>query len=50
MRRPRPGEAEPHGEAREQTLVDVALGIDAERCVRLYLAAGEGTGAPGRHA
>ncbi|MEU3346902.1 nucleoside hydrolase [Streptomyces sp. NPDC006700] len=43
-RRPRPGEAELHGEAREQTLVDVALDIDAERYVRLYLATVEGTG------
>ncbi|WNM28999.1 nucleoside hydrolase [Streptomyces sp. Li-HN-5-11] len=37
-RRPRPGEAELHGEAREQTLVDVALDIDAERYAKLYLA------------
>ncbi|MEV8069048.1 nucleoside hydrolase [Streptomyces sp. NPDC085995] len=37
-RRPRPGEAELHGEAREQPLVDVALDIDVERYVKLYLA------------
>ncbi|MEU6403857.1 nucleoside hydrolase [Streptomyces sp. NPDC046985] len=43
-RRPRPGEAELHGEAREQPLVDVALDVDAERYVKLYLAAVEGTG------
>nr|WP_202490549.1 nucleoside hydrolase [Streptomyces sp. SID8381] len=41
-RRPRPGEAELHGEAREQPLVDVALDIDAERYVKLYLATVEG--------
>ncbi|MFI1165037.1 nucleoside hydrolase [Streptomyces sp. NPDC020801] len=41
-RRPRPGEAELHGEAREQPLLDVALDIDAERYVRLYLATVEG--------
>ncbi|MFD4969035.1 nucleoside hydrolase [Streptomyces sp. NPDC058424] len=43
-RRSRPGEAELHGEAREQALVDVALDIDAERYVRLYLTTVEGTG------
>lgn len=37
-RRPRPGEAELHGEAREQPLVDVALDVDVERYVKLYLA------------
>ncbi|MFE7230376.1 nucleoside hydrolase [Streptomyces sp. NPDC002405] len=42
-RRPRPGEAELHGEDREQALVDVALDIDAERYVRLYLTTVEGT-------
>ncbi|MFI1533721.1 nucleoside hydrolase [Streptomyces anandii] len=36
-RRPRPGEAELHGEMREQRLVDVALDIDAKRYVELYL-------------
>ncbi|MBY8867528.1 nucleoside hydrolase [Streptomyces sennicomposti] len=41
-RRPRPGEAELHGEAREQPLVDVALDIDVERYVKLYLATVEG--------
>ncbi|MGW1539230.1 nucleoside hydrolase [Streptomyces sp. NPDC002309] len=40
--RPRPGEAEIHGEAREQPLVDVALDIDEERYVKLWLAAVEG--------
>ncbi|MGF1241470.1 nucleoside hydrolase [Streptomyces sp. 2-6] len=40
-RRPRPGEAELHGEAREQPLVDVALDIDVERYVKLYLEAVE---------
>ncbi|MDF3302987.1 nucleoside hydrolase [Streptomyces tropicalis] len=43
-RRPRPGEAELHGEAREQRLVDVALDIDAARYVALWLAAVEGGG------
>ncbi|MGW4818599.1 nucleoside hydrolase [Streptomyces sp. NPDC004227] len=43
-RRPRPGEAELHGEPREQALVDVALDIDAERYVRLYLTTVEGAG------
>ncbi|MET8247831.1 nucleoside hydrolase [Streptomyces sp. NPDC005202] len=41
-RRPRPGESELHGERREQPLVDVALDIDAERYVKLYLATVEG--------
>ncbi|MET7379074.1 nucleoside hydrolase [Streptomyces sp. NPDC005526] len=36
-RRPRPGEAELHGEMREQPLVDVALDVDVERYVKLYL-------------
>ncbi|MGV9989538.1 nucleoside hydrolase [Streptomyces sp. NPDC003374] len=47
-RRPRPGEAELHGEMREQRLVDVALDIDAERYAALYLATVEGrTPSPG---
>ncbi|MER5450069.1 nucleoside hydrolase [Streptomyces sp. NPDC002764] len=37
-RRPRPGEAEHHDGAREQALVDVALDVDVERFVKLYLA------------
>ncbi|MGW3136564.1 nucleoside hydrolase [Streptomyces sp. NPDC001139] len=37
-RRPRPGEAEHHEGAREQALVDVALDVDVERFVKLYLA------------
>ncbi|MEU7054677.1 nucleoside hydrolase [Streptomyces sp. NPDC046197] len=41
-RRPRPGEAELHGEAREQPLLDVGLDVDVDRYVRLYLAAVEG--------
>ncbi|MFC4328504.1 nucleoside hydrolase [Streptomyces andamanensis] len=44
-RRRRPGEAELHGEAREQPLVDVALDVDVERYVKLYLATVEGAGA-----
>jgi pyrimidine-specific ribonucleoside hydrolase len=36
-RRPRPGESEIHEGGREQTLVDVALGVDVERYVKLYL-------------
>ncbi|WP_151481719.1 nucleoside hydrolase [Streptomyces albicerus] len=36
-RRPRPGESEFHGDAREQSLVDVALGVDVERYVQLWL-------------
>ena len=35
-RRPRPGEAEIHGGAREQALVDVALDVDVARYVKLY--------------
>ncbi|MCZ9341750.1 nucleoside hydrolase, partial [Streptomyces sp. TRM76130] len=40
-RRARPGESELHGDAREQPLVDVALGVDVERYVALYLEAVE---------
>ncbi|GEC07631.1 nucleoside hydrolase [Streptomyces spinoverrucosus] len=40
--RPRPGESEIHGEAREQPLVDVALDVDEERYVKLWLATVEG--------
>jgi pyrimidine-specific ribonucleoside hydrolase len=36
-RRPRPGEAEIHGEGRAPDLVDVALDVDVERYVKLYL-------------
>ncbi|MFF7178212.1 nucleoside hydrolase [Streptomyces sp. NPDC008121] len=36
-RRPRPGESEIHEGFREQTLVDVALGVDVERYVSLWL-------------
>ncbi len=36
-RRPRSGESEFHGGAREQSLVDVALGVDVERYVQLWL-------------
>ncbi|CAM5488995.1 nucleoside hydrolase [Streptomyces aurantiogriseus] len=36
-RRPRPGESEIHGGPREQALVDVALGVDVERYVNLWL-------------
>ncbi|AIR99517.1 nucleoside hydrolase [Streptomyces glaucescens] len=36
-RRPRPGEAEIHGEGRAPNLVDVALDVDVERYVKLYL-------------
>jgi pyrimidine-specific ribonucleoside hydrolase len=36
-RRARPGEAELHGEARATPLVDVALDVDVERFVTLYL-------------
>ncbi|WP_086729072.1 nucleoside hydrolase [Streptomyces carpinensis] len=46
-RRPRPGEAELHGEAREQPLVDVALDIEVERYVKLYLSTVENAGAFG---
>jgi pyrimidine-specific ribonucleoside hydrolase len=41
-RRPRPGEAEIHGEGRAPDLVDVALDVDVERYVKLWLAAVEG--------
>ncbi|WP_225832458.1 nucleoside hydrolase [Streptomyces sp. NK08204] len=40
-RRPRPGESEVHGGAREQALVDVALDVDVDRFVKLYLGAVE---------
>ncbi|WP_406438171.1 nucleoside hydrolase [Streptomyces sp. NBC_00631] len=36
-RRPRPGEAEIHGGAREQAMVDVGLDVDVARYVKLYL-------------
>ncbi|MEU4034291.1 nucleoside hydrolase [Streptomyces collinus] len=36
-RRPRPGESEIHEGAREQALVDVALDVDVDRFVKLYL-------------
>ncbi|MFF7751980.1 nucleoside hydrolase [Streptomyces sp. NPDC007971] len=36
-RRPRPGESEIHEGAREQALVDVALDVDVDRYVKLYL-------------
>ncbi|MBD0842213.1 nucleoside hydrolase [Streptomyces sp. TRM68416] len=41
-RRPHPGESEIHEGEREQTLVDVALGVDAERYVKLWLSTVEG--------
>ncbi|MET7476446.1 nucleoside hydrolase [Streptomyces sp. NPDC005648] len=41
-RRPRPGESEIHGGERETALVDVALGVDVERFVKLYLETVEG--------
>ncbi len=41
-RRPRPGESEIHEGAREQPLVDVALDVDVERYVKLYLSTVEG--------
>ncbi|MGX1131946.1 pyrimidine-specific ribonucleoside hydrolase [Streptomyces glaucescens] len=41
-RRPRPGEAEIHGEGRSPGLVDVALDVDVERYVKLWLATVEG--------
>ncbi|MFJ1972568.1 nucleoside hydrolase [Streptomyces sp. NPDC087903] len=41
-RRPRPGESEIHEGVREQALVDVGLGVDAERYVKLWLATVEG--------
>ncbi|SNX62621.1 pyrimidine-specific ribonucleoside hydrolase [Streptomyces sp. TLI_55] len=40
-RRPRPGEAEIHGGERELRLVDVALDVDVERYVKLWLGAVE---------
>jgi pyrimidine-specific ribonucleoside hydrolase len=40
-RRPRPGESEIHHGTREKPLVDVALDIDVERYVKLYLGAVE---------
>ncbi|MET8580287.1 nucleoside hydrolase [Streptomyces collinus] len=36
-RRPRPGESEIHEGARERALVDVALDVDVDRFVKLYL-------------
>ncbi|NEB00301.1 nucleoside hydrolase [Streptomyces sp. SID13726] len=42
-RRPRPGESEIHEGERELTLVDVALGVDVERYVKLWLTAVEGS-------
>ncbi|MFF0161526.1 nucleoside hydrolase [Streptomyces sp. NPDC005263] len=41
-RRPRPGESEIHEGHREQPLVDVALGVDVERYVKLWLTTVEG--------
>ncbi|MFF9058959.1 nucleoside hydrolase [Streptomyces sp. NPDC014882] len=41
-RRPRHGESEIHHGPREQALVDVALGVDAERYVKLWLTVVEG--------
>ncbi|MEU3253123.1 nucleoside hydrolase [Streptomyces sp. NPDC006997] len=41
-RRPRPGESEVHHGPRDQPLVDVALGVDAERYARLWLRVVEG--------
>lgn len=41
-RRPRPGESEIHEGTREQRLVDVALGVDVERYVKLWLTTVEG--------
>ncbi|WP_371670199.1 nucleoside hydrolase [Streptomyces sp. NBC_00289] len=41
-RRPRPGESEIHEGVREQALVDVGLGVDAERYVKLWLTTVEG--------
>jgi pyrimidine-specific ribonucleoside hydrolase len=40
-RRPHPGESEIHEVSREQQLVDVALGVDVERYVKLWLTAVE---------
>ncbi|MFD9326190.1 nucleoside hydrolase [Streptomyces sp. NPDC060065] len=42
-RRPRHGESEIHGGASEQRLVDVALGVDVERYVKLWLTTVEKT-------
>ncbi|MCX5255776.1 nucleoside hydrolase [Streptomyces canus] len=42
-RRRRPGESEIHDGEREVTLVDVALGVDVERYVKLWLTAVEGS-------
>lgn len=42
-RRPRHGESEIHGGASEQRLVDVALGVDVERYVKLWLTTVERT-------
>ncbi|KMS68916.1 nucleoside hydrolase [Streptomyces viridochromogenes] len=41
-RRPRPGESEIHDGLREQQLVDVALDVDVDRFVKLYLTTVEG--------
>ncbi|MGP4084577.1 nucleoside hydrolase [Streptomyces sp. KR55] len=41
-RRPRPGESEIHDGTREQPLVDVALDVDEERYVKLWLSVVEG--------
>ncbi|WP_416975912.1 nucleoside hydrolase [Streptomyces sp. 4F14] len=41
-RRPRPGEAEIHGLGHEKVLVDVALEVDVDRYVKLYLETLEG--------
>jgi pyrimidine-specific ribonucleoside hydrolase len=41
-RRPLPGESEIHEGVREQPLVEVALGVDVERYVKLWLATVEG--------
>ncbi|MER6033487.1 nucleoside hydrolase [Streptomyces sp. NPDC001835] len=41
-RRPRPGESEIHEGAREQPLINVALDVDVDRFVKLYLETVEG--------
>ncbi|MBZ9639354.1 nucleoside hydrolase [Streptomyces sp. PSKA30] len=41
-RRPRPGESEIHDGTREQPLIDVALDVDEERYVKLWLSVVEG--------
>ncbi|NUS79269.1 MAG: nucleoside hydrolase, partial [Streptomyces sp.] len=41
-RRPRPGEAEIHEGERELPMVDVALAVDVERYVKLWLSVVEG--------